>query len=54
MAFKMKQISSLEKVRTTDIFNFDEINQKTVLAGERFSYQITIRNNTPLFGKVFV
>lgn len=39
----VKQISSLQKVRTTNDLGFVEINKKTLLRGERFSYQITAR-----------
>lgn len=40
----VKQISSLEKVRANDDLNHPEIYQKTLLAGERFSYQICIKS----------
>ncbi|MBQ7839842.1 MAG: DUF4091 domain-containing protein [Lachnospiraceae bacterium] len=43
MEFTIRQISSLEKIRQTDPLPCDEISKKTVLAGERFSYQICIR-----------
>lgn len=45
MEFQIVQLSSLEKVRTADSFARDEICKKTVLAGERFSYQICVRSD---------
>lgn len=39
----MKQISSLEKVRKGDKLNFEHITGKSVLCGERLSYQIAIK-----------
>ena len=39
----VKQISSLEKVRSTDSMGCAEINKKTLLRGERFSYQLIAR-----------
>lgn len=45
MEFKALQISSLEKVRANDSLTYDEIHKKTVLAGERFSYQISIKSD---------
>ena len=42
MNFSLKQISSLEKVRVDDVLNYDEVKSKTVMAGERFSYQIVL------------
>ena len=39
----VKQISSLEKVRCTSNLGYTEINKKTLLRGERFSYQIAAR-----------
>lgn len=49
MEFKVKQISSLEKVRANDNLNYDEIHKKSVLAGERFSYQITMKSTNTMF-----
>lgn len=46
MEFKIMQISSLEKVRLNDSLNCDEIHKKTVLAGERFSYQICVKSDS--------
>lgn len=54
MLFEMKQISSLEKVRITDSFVYDEIDKKTVLAGERFSYQIAMKCDTCVYSEVTV
>jgi hypothetical protein len=42
MAAIIKQISSLEKVRADDELNFSEIKERTLLQGERFSYQVVI------------
>ena len=44
--FIAKQISSLEKVREFSNLNMREITAHTALRGERFSYQITMRNDT--------
>lgn len=49
MEFKVKQISSLEKVRANDNLNHDEIHKKSVLAGERFSYQISMKATDTMF-----
>ncbi|MCI9337412.1 MAG: DUF4091 domain-containing protein [Lachnospiraceae bacterium] len=43
MEFQIVQLSSLEKVRAQDSLRRDEIHKKTVLAGERLSYQICMR-----------
>jgi len=40
-----KQISSLEKVRRESDLCYDEICKKTVLKGERYSYQIAIKTD---------
>lgn len=45
MELQIVQISSLEKVRTNDNLIHDEIHKKTVLAGERFSYQISMKSD---------
>lgn len=50
MEINIKQISSLHKVRKADSFDFAEIQNKTVLAGERLSYQICFKTT----GSVFV
>lgn len=39
----VKQISSLEKVRFNSSMGYNEINRKTLLRGERFSYQIAAK-----------
>lgn len=54
MEIIIKQISSLHKVRKTDKADFAEIKNKTVLAGERFSYQLYLKAETPLFAAVSV
>lgn len=43
MEIKIKQISSLEKVRANDYLDHVEIHKKSVLAGERLSYQICMK-----------
>ena len=54
----VKQISSLEKVRSTSNMEYFEIDKKTLLRGERFSYQIAARcdmysgENHSMFGKI--
>lgn len=45
MEIQIVQISSLEKVRTGDKLNHEEIHNKAVLAGERLSYQICMRTD---------
>ena len=52
--FIAKQISSLEKVREFSNLNMREITAHTALRGERFSYQITMRNDTNSVGHVRV
>jgi len=42
MEILMKQISSLEKIRVDDVLNYDDVSCKTVMQGERLSYQIVI------------
>jgi len=49
MEITIKQISSLEKVRENDKLNQVEIHEKSVLAGERLSYQIAIKSVDPVF-----
>ena len=45
MEFEIVQLSSLEKVRAEDSLKRDEIHKKTVLAGERLSYQICMKSD---------
>lgn len=45
MEFQIVQVSSLEKIRANDSLKRDEIHEKTVLAGERLSYQICMKAN---------
>ena len=54
MEIIIKQISSLHKVRKTDKPDFTEIQNKTALAGERFSYQLYLKAESPLFASVSV
>lgn len=41
----IKQISSLEKVRSESRMEYAQISKKTLLRGERFSYQIAAKGN---------
>ncbi len=50
----VKQISSLEKVRRDSSMDYTEINSKTLLKGERFSYQIAIGTCERIIGKLEV
>jgi len=54
MEIKIKQISSLEKVRANDELNHVEIHKKSVLAGERLSYQICMKSAETVFVTVSV
>ncbi len=45
MAINIRQVTSLEKVRLTDSCNHAEISRKTVLKGERFSYQLCMTSD---------
>ena len=42
--FLAKQISSLHKVLEFDSLSMNEIAKETVLRGERFTYQISMRS----------
>ncbi len=50
----VKQISSLEKVRANSHFDYNEVNEKTLLKGERFSYQIAIGTSELVHGIIEV
>ena len=54
MDIKIVQISSMEKVRANDDLNYREVNRKSVLAGERVSYQICTSSASALFASVSV
>ena len=54
MAYIVKQISSLEKVRVGSNIDYNEINAKTLLKGERFSYQIAYNINVCTTAKLSV
>lgn len=54
MALAVKQISSLEKVRLSDAFTFEEIGNKKAFKGERFSYQLALFDNEMSFYRVSV
>lgn len=43
MEYTIKQVSSLEKVRSTDFSDFKEVRGRKVMRGERVSYQIVVR-----------
>ena len=47
-----KQISSLHKVRVCDDLNMNEITKGTMLRGERFSYQISLKSDAYAIGNV--
>ena len=50
--FLAKQISSLHKVREFDSLSMNEITKETVLRGERFTYQISMRSDAPVIGNI--
>ncbi len=50
----VKQISSLEKIRIEETPSCEEIFSKTCLKGERFSYQIAVKSDEHLNGKITV
>lgn len=54
MELQFRQISSLEKVRSTDALTHAQISEKTVLKGERFSYQICMHSSENIFFRVSV
>ena len=45
MNLKLVQTSSLSKIRPDDPMPFDEIHKKTVLSGQRFSYQLCAQSD---------
>ena len=50
--FLAKQISSLHKVRVLDALNMHEITKETILRGERFTYQISLKSDIPVIGNI--
>lgn len=54
MNFQIVQLSSLEKVRENDGLDREEIHRRTVLAGERVSYQICMRSDVRMEAKISV
>ena len=52
--FLAKQISSLHKVRVLDDLNMNEITKESVLRGERFSYQISLKSDAPVIGNICI
>lgn len=51
---KLKQISSLEKVRLDDKLKFKEIKKASVFKGERFSYQIAVRSDAAVRTEIII
>ena len=54
MEIQLKQISSLEKIRFASDLSCDETDKKSVLAGERFSYQICLLPKEVTYNKLLV
>lgn len=54
MELNVRQISSLEKVRAKDVLNQEEICQRSVLAGERFSYQLCMNTDAAKYKPLYV
>lgn len=52
MTLNMKQISSLCKIRSTDCLELPQIHSKACLAGERFSYQISLQSDMLVYADV--
>ena len=52
--FLSKQISSLHKIRELDTLTMNEINKETVLRGERFTYQVSMRTDAPFVGNIYI
>lgn len=53
MEFKVKKFSSLEKIRNFEDLDKKEVHQRTVLQGERLSYQICIKANNETGHRMF-
>ncbi|GFI48642.1 hypothetical protein IMSAGC019_03979 [Lachnospiraceae bacterium] len=54
MEFQVVQVSSLEKLRGDSISQMNEVHEKTVLAGERLSYQVGVRSDRRMEAEVSV
>lgn len=52
MNIELKQTTSLEKIRLSDGLDFREVKQKTLLRGERYSYQIAIKSDERMILKL--
>ena len=52
--FLTKQISSLHKVRECDPLSMSEISKETLLRGERFAYQISLKADEPSIGNISI
>ena len=52
--FLAKQILSLHKVRLSDALSMNEITKETVLRGERFAYQISMKSDLPVIGNISI
>lgn len=52
MKINVKQISSMDKVRSFDLSEYVEICKKTALAGERISYQISLQSDEFSFAEI--
>lgn len=54
MEYTLKQISSMEKVRSTDFSDFKEVKSRKVMKGERVSYQLVLRAPEDMLGVLSV
>lgn len=54
MELIVKQVSSLHKIRSTDTLDLPQLTEKTCLAGERLSYQISLKSRKELIADVAV
>ena len=52
MELTVKQVSSLHKIRSTDSLDLPQLESKTCLTGERFSYQICLKSRDQLIADV--
>ena len=52
MELTVKQVSSLHKIRSTDSLDLPQLENKTCLTGERFSYQICLKSRDQLIADV--
>ncbi len=54
MEINIRQVTSLEKVRSANLYDYAEISRKTVLRGERFSYQLCMTSDVPVTASVTI